>query len=83
MHWSALGARPAAPRPRRESDGETTIGAWTQRIAVSEGGAASAAGEDRCALFFRAQTRIEPRWIEVEIPGPGTFRDAGRSTLNE
>ena len=79
VHWSALGARPAAPRPRRESDGASTIAGWTHRIAISEEGAKSGAGEDRCALFFRAQTRIEPRWIEVEIPGPGTFRDAGRS----
>jgi hypothetical protein len=79
VHWSALGARPAAPRPRRESDGASTIAGWTHRIAVSEDGAASGAGADRCALFFRAQTRIEPRWIEVEIPGPGTFRDAARS----
>jgi hypothetical protein len=79
VHWSALGERPAAPRPRRESDGASTIVGWTHRIAISETGAASGAAEDRCALFFRAQTRIEPRWIEVEIPGPGTFRDAGRA----
>jgi hypothetical protein len=79
VHWSALGARPAAPRPRRESDGASTIAGWTHRIAVSDDGAARGAGEERCALFFRAQTRIEPCWIEVEIPGPGTFREAGRS----
>jgi hypothetical protein len=79
VHWSALGARPAAPRPRRESDGASTIAGWTHRLVVSEAGPAGAAGEDRCALFFRAATRIEPRSIEVEIPGPGAFRDAGRS----
>jgi hypothetical protein len=79
VHWSTLGARPAAPRPRRESDGPSTIAGWTHRIAVSEGGASIAASEDRSALFFRAQTRIEPRSIEVDIPGPGTFREASRS----
>jgi hypothetical protein len=79
LHWSALGARPSAPRPRRESDGATTIAGWTHRIPVPDQGASSGAGEDRCALFFRAETRVEPRWIEVEIPGPGTFRESGRS----
>ena len=31
VHWSALGARPAAPRPRRESDGRARIAGWTHR----------------------------------------------------
>jgi hypothetical protein len=85
VHWSSLGARPAAPRPRRELDGHSTIAAWTHRIAIPE--TASTAGAidtidpsgDRCAFFFRAQTRFEARSIAVEIPGPGTFREASRA----
>lgn len=79
VHWSALGPRPAAPRPRRESDGHATIAGWTHRLTVS--GAAGQTGQsedDRCVLFLRAQTRVERRDIEVEIPGPGTFRDSSR-----
>jgi len=83
VHWSAIGARPAAPRPRRDSDGASTIAGWTHRITVPESGAVAAAGEDRCAILFRAQTRIEPRSIEVEIPGPGAFREAGRSASDD
>ncbi len=79
VHWSTLGARPSAPRPRRESDGQSTIVGWTHRLGVPDS-SARAGADDRCALFFRAQTRIEPRSIEVEIPGPGSFREAGRSS---
>jgi hypothetical protein len=99
VHWSTLGARTAAPRPRRESDGDSAIVGWTHRIAVPEGVSAErAAGnrgqdrndgrkddrsdgrnDDRCAIFFRARTRIEPCSLAVEIPGPGAFREAGRS----
>jgi len=85
VHWSSLGARPAAPRPRREVDGHSTITAWTHRLAVPETASTGSAIEtidpagDRCALFFRAQTRIEARSIAVEIPGPGTFREASRA----
>ena len=77
---ACTGARWARVRRRRargaRATATSTIAGWTHRIAVSEGGAAHGAGEDRCALFFRAQTRIEPRAIEVEIPGPGTFRES-------
>jgi hypothetical protein len=81
VHWSALGPRPAAPRPRRESDGHTVIAGWTHRLTVSDGDAGSAGqmGDERCTLFIRAQTRVERREIEVEIPGPGTFRESSRS----
>ncbi len=81
VHWSALGPRPAAPRPRRESDGHTVIAGWTHRLTVCDGDAGSAGqmGDERCTLFMRAQTRVERREIEVEIPGPGTFRESSRS----
>jgi hypothetical protein len=82
VHWSALGPRPAAPRPRRESDGHTVIAGWTHRLTVSgDAGSRSEVApsdDDRCALFLRAETRVERRGIEVEIPGPGTFRQSSR-----
>ncbi len=79
VHWSALGPRPAAPRPRGESDGRARIAGWTHRLTVS--GAADQpgqSGDDRCVLFLRAKTRVERRNLEVEIPGPGTFRNSSR-----
>ena len=84
VHWSALGPRPAAPRPRRESDGHTVIAGWTHRLTVShsDAGSSGQAGQsedNRCALFLRAETRVERREIEVQIPGPGTFRESSRS----